>query len=61
MTRYRVSVPHANRQREFGSRQEAERYARDLLRIEPRLASVDVTEITETRTAVRRDGGKEAA
>ena len=56
MTRYRVSVPHANRQREFIDRAEAEAYARELLRTEPKLSEVSVTEITETRFSVGRSG-----
>lgn len=54
MTRYRVSIPHANRQREFADRAEAEDYARQVLRLDPRLAEVNVTEITENTFAVRR-------
>ena len=54
MTRYRVSIPHANRQREFTDRAEAEDYARQVLRLDPRLAEVNVTEITERVFAVRR-------
>ena len=54
MTRYRVSSPFASRQQEFSERAAAEEYAQFLLRLDPRLASVKLIEISETTILVGR-------